>query len=232
MKTNLPRFFKNTGTNFNEFASDFLFETLQEIQINTVGAINIALSGGNTPLPILDLLQKKKLSWERFNFFMVDERCVTNDDPLSNFGNIQKVFFDQIASSKFPMVQDGITYEKSITVYKEELLKYVPINSSGFPEFDLILLGMGDDGHTASLFPETNALLETKELVVLNEVPQLQTKRMTLTYPVLLNSKEIIVIVNGESKEKIIKELYSEASPDYPILKLINSHSNLKWLIG
>ena len=232
MKTNPTHFFKNTGINFNEFASDFLFGTLQEIQVNTVGAINIALSGGNTPLPILDLLQKKKLSWERFNFFMVDERCVTNDDPLSNFGNIQKVFFDQIASSKFPMVQDGITYEKSITVYKEELLKHVPINSSGFPIFDLILLGMGDDGHTGSLFPETNALLETKELVVLNEVPQLQTKRITLTYPVLLNSKEIIVIVNGESKEKIIAELYSGASPDYPILKLTNSHSNLKWLIG
>jgi 6-phosphogluconolactonase len=74
--------------------------------------------------------------------------------------------------------------------------------------------------------------LEAKQLVVLNEVPQLQTKRITLTYPVLLNSKGIIVIVNGESKEKIIKELYSEASPDYPILKVINSHSNLKWLIG
>jgi 6-phosphogluconolactonase len=232
MKTKNNVFFKHTQTNFNKFASDFLFETLKAIEIKTVGKINIALSGGNTPLPILDLLQKKELAWERFNFFMVDERCVTNDDPLSNFGNIQKVFFNQIASSKFPMVQDGISYEKSITVYKEELLKYVPLNSTGFPEFDLILLGMGDDGHTASLFPETQALLENIELVVLNEVPQLQTERITITYPVLLNCKEIIVIVKGESKEKIIKELYSDASPDYPILKLVKSHANLKWLIG
>jgi 6-phosphogluconolactonase len=232
VKTKKPFFFKNTESNFEKFVSDFLFETLIEIEINTVGAINIALSGGNTPLPVLDLLHKMKLSWDRFNFFMVDERCVANDDPLSNFGNIQKVFFSKIVSAKFPMVQDGISYNQSIAIYKDEIIKHIPINANGFPEFDLILLGMGDDGHTASLFPKTKALLETKELVVLNEVPQLQTKRITITYPLLLNSKEIIVIVKGESKEKIIKELYSGASNDYPMLKLANSHSNLKWLIG
>jgi 6-phosphogluconolactonase len=232
METKKASFFKNAEINFADFASDFLFESLQEIELNTVGPINIALSGGNTPLPILQLLQKKRLSWDRYSFFMVDERCVANDNPASNYGNIQKVFFNQIESSKFPVVREGISYKESLAFYKEEIVKHVPINANGFPEFDLILLGMGDDGHTASLFPETKALLETKEVVVLNEVPQLKTKRITLTYPVLINSKQIIVIVKGESKEEIIKELYSGASPDYPILKLINSHSNLKWLIG
>lgn len=232
MKTNKGSFFKNAEINFDNFASDFLFESLQEIEINTVGAINIALSGGNTPLPILQLLQKKKLSWDRYSFFMVDERCVANDDPASNYGNIKKVFFNQIISSKFPVVREGISYKESLALYKDEIIKHIPINANGFPEFDLILLGMGDDGHTASLFPETQALLENNELVVLHEVPQLQTERITITYPVLLNCKEIIVIVKGESKEKIIKELYSGASPDYPILKLVNSHANLKWLIG
>jgi 6-phosphogluconolactonase len=116
MKTKKPIFFKNTESNFEKFASDFLFETFKEIEINTVGAINIALSGGNTPLPILKMLQNEKLSWDRFNFFMVDERCVANDDPLSNFGNIQKVFFNDIVSSKFPLLQDGVSYHQSIAI--------------------------------------------------------------------------------------------------------------------
>lgn len=232
MKTKIPTVLKSSGTNFNQFASDFLFETLQKIESSKVGPINIALSGGNTPLPILDLLHKKNRSWERYNFFMVDERCVATMDSMSNFGNIQKVFFSKINASNFPMMQDGISFEKSVVGYIDKIRQHLPVNGNGVPEFDLILLGMGDDGHTASLFPETNALLENNELVVLNEVPQLQTNRITLTYPVLLNAKELIVIVNGDRKEEIIKELYSGSSPDYPMLKLTNFHSNLKWLIG
>jgi 6-phosphogluconolactonase len=232
MKMKKPIYFKNTESNFDKFASDFLFEKLKIIQNESSGKLNIALSGGNTPLPILEILQNEDLMWSRYNFFLVDERCVATDDPSSNFGNIQKVFFSKIVSAKFSVVKDGISYNQSIAIYKDEIIKHVPINANGFPVFDLILLGMGDDGHTASLFPGTIALLEKNKFVVLNEVPQLQTERITLTYPLLLNAKEVIVIVKGEGKEKIIKELYSEKPSAYPIRKLTNSHSNLKWLIG
>lgn len=227
-----PIYFKNSDSNFDKFASDFLFEKLKIIENGSSGKLNIALSGGNTPIPILEILQNENLTWSRYNFFLVDERCVANEDPLSNFGNIQKVFFSKIVSPNFSVVKDGISYNQSIAIYKDEIIKHVPINANGFPVFDLILLGMGDDGHTASLFSGTLALLEINEFVVFNEVPRLQTERITLTYPALLNAKEVIVIVKGESKAKIIKELYSEKSSDYPISKLTNSHSNLKWLIG
>ena len=93
------------------------------------------------------------------------------------------------------MVLEGKSFEESIYIYSEELQK-LPQSANYFPIFDLILLGMGDDGHTASLFPLTNALKEEKKWVTLNEVPQLNTQRITLTYPVLLNSKEIFVLIN------------------------------------
>jgi 6-phosphogluconolactonase len=232
MKSNVPEIYRDNKLDFYEFASTVLFEKFKKIQTQSSLKINIALSGGNTPLPILEILKNKKLNWERFNFFMVDERIVPLESPLSNFGNIEKVFFQYIISSKFSMVQTGVSYDKSINNYKDRIIENVPINENGFPEFDLILLGMGDDGHIASLFPGTKALIEDKEIVILNDVPQLDTERITITYPVILNAKEIVVVVKGNSKERIIRELYSGKAPKYPILKVVNLHSNLKWLIG
>ena len=190
MKSNIPEIYRDNKFDFHEFASNILFEKLKKIETQSNQKINIALSGGNTPLPILEILKNKKLNWERFNFFMVDERSVPLESPLSNFGNIEKIFFQYITSSKFSMVQTGVSYDKSINDYKDSIVENVPIKENGFPEFDLILLGMGDDGHIASLFPGTKALIEEKEIVVLNNVPQLDTDRITISYPVILNAKE------------------------------------------
>lgn len=232
MKNDSLHIFRNTKEDFNEYASDFLFNRIQEILNSTLCNINIALSGGNTPLPILSRLKNRKIKWERINFFMVDERCVSIKSELSNFGNISKVFFDKIPSKKISMVKEGLSFEESLIEYKKAILENLAIKQNGLPKFDLIVLGMGDDGHTASLFPETEALLEENEIVVINQVPQLNTERMTLTYPIILNSNEIVVIVKGVSKEKIIEELYSINSYNYPISRIVNEHSNLKWLIG
>lgn len=231
MNNKPPEFYSSKGVNFNEYASRFLFEQLQQLELNNLGNINIALSGGTTPLPVLEILKTKKLNWSRFNFFMVDERVVSIDDDSSNFGNINKVFFDAIESNCFSMMQNGISTSDSIAFYQQNISKTVPISQNGFPQFDVILLGMGDDGHTASLFPNTEALLEQKEFVVLNKIPQFSAERITLTYPVILNAKEIIVLVKGETKLQIIKELYTRESHSYPISKIIQNHENLKWII-
>jgi len=90
---------------------------------------------------------------------------------------------------------------------------------NGYPQFDLIILGMGLDGHTASLFPKTQALSNEKDLVVLNHVPQLDAKRITMTYPLILNSKKSILLIKGEEK-KIA--LYNAIENDLPIAKVIN----------
>ena len=114
--------------------------------------------------------------------------------------------------------------------YKKQIQKNVPFDKSNTPKFDLIILGMGNDGHTASLFPETNALSENEEFVVSNFVPQLKSYRVTLTYPVLLNADETIVLIKGEEKIKIFNEIINGKGDKYPISKLINS--NLHWIIG
>ena len=91
---------------------------------------------------------------------------------------------------------------------------------------------MGADGHTASLFPNTDALNEISKNVALNQVPQLGTQRITLTYPILLAAKEVLVLCKGGEKEEIINEIYTNKGVSYPITKIANEHPNFKWLIA
>ena len=231
MKNKQHKFYEYKQVEFEEFVAEVLYSKIKNI-LNKNGKINIALSGGNTPLPILNLLKQKEINWQRLNFFIVDERCVSTEDSKSNFGNINRVFFNEVSSNKFTMILPNMSFENSIKEYKNKILKNVYLNSNGFPVFDLIILGMGDDGHTASLFPHTNGLKENKEWVVLNKIPQLEVDRITLTYPVLLNAKEIIVIVKGDLKRKIIEELYSNSTTKYPMQKIVDEFDNLNWLIG
>lgn len=231
MKNSKAEIYKEDEANFNEFATDFLYNSLKQIENASEAKINVALSGGNTPLPILESLKGKPLNWNRYNFFMVDERCIPVESDLSNFGNISKVFFNAISSKKFSMVIEGMSFSESIEIYESEIISHVKKTNQSFPQFDLILLGMGDDGHTASLFPETEGLREENEIVIINKIPQLSTERITLTYPVIMNADQIIVIVKGKNKENIISEIYSGISKDYPIVRIVNQHTNLKWLI-
>jgi 6-phosphogluconolactonase len=232
MKNKEPQIYKVDKVNFNDFAADFLYRTLKKIETAVEVKINIALSGGNTPLPILLKLKHKQLNWKRYNFFMVDERCVSITNDLSNFGNINDLFFKDIPSKYFSMVLRGVSFTESVENYKANINKHLTKRSGSFAQFDLSLLGMGEDGHTASLFPETEGLMEENEIVIINKVPQLNTERITLTYPIILNASEIIVMVKGKSKESIIQEIYSGTCKGYPIAKIAREHSNIKWLIA
>lgn len=223
---------KFSELNFNELVSDFLFNKIAELVMLSNEDVNIGLSGGTTPLPILFLLKEKKIDWKRINFFIVDERCVPIDSKESNFGNLSNYFLDFIPSKKESMILTGYSYLESVHKYEKVVFEMVPSGENGLPKFDLILLGMGDDGHIASLFPNTEALYENEKIVVINEVSKLNSKRITVTYPLLLNAKELIIIVKGKEKEKIINELYSDNSTEYPVLRIVKSHKNLKWLIG
>ena len=228
MKNNILNF---CSEEFSELSSDFLSKKIKHLIAKKNTYINIALSGGSTPIPILNFLKKEEITWSRIRFFMVDERCVPLNDTLSNYSSISKIFFKDINSQNFSMVKENFSYQLLAENYELELEK-LPITENGFPQFDLILLGMGEDGHTASLFPNTTALLEDKKWVVLNEVPQLKTERITLTYPVILNAKEIIVLVKGNRKKEIVEEIYKEEINFYPIQKIARSHKNLTWIIG
>ncbi|MFC5047737.1 6-phosphogluconolactonase [Aquimarina hainanensis] len=192
--------------------------------------ITVALSGGNTPLPILAELAKENLSWEKFHFFMVDERCVSIDDAQSNFGNIKKIFFDNVSSSCYSMVDEKFTFDESIKEYEDLLLKEVELDKE-VPVFDLIVLGMGEDGHVASLFPETIALSEQKRIVVRNNVPQLNMDRITLTYPVLLNAKETMIMIKGKKKRQVFEQMYKNGKTNFPMQRIVDQKRNISWII-
>ncbi|WP_159950335.1 6-phosphogluconolactonase [Polaribacter septentrionalilitoris] len=216
---------------FVESTIKLIVEKFQLI-ISSKQKVNIALSGGTTPIPILKELAKYDLNWSQFNFFLVDERCVPINERESNFGNINKVFFSKIKANSFSVVKENKTYEECSIAYENLIKEKVEITKNGFPIFDLIFLGMGTDGHTASLFPETKGLNEKNKIVFLNKVPQLNTSRITFSYPLLFNAKEIIVLVSGEGKDEIIKEIYSNSSNKYPISVIAYQHKNLKWYIS
>jgi len=216
---------------FDSFSAEFLHNTLKTLSKNKKN-ISIALSGGSTPLPILSILKDYKLNWEYFNFFMVDERNVSISSSSSNYGNIEKVFLRDVNSSSHSMIGDNYSIDECVINYEKLLFSKIPLGENNLPVFDLILLGIGDDGHTASLFPDTKGLNESKKLVIKNSVPQLNTERITLTYPVLLNASKIIILAKGAAKDEILKEIEMGIGNHYPIAWIINSNVDTTCILG
>ena len=216
---------------FDSFSAEFLYNTLKTLSENKKN-ISIAISGGSTPLPILSILKEHKLNWEYFNFFMVDERNVSISSSSSNYGNIEKVFFKDVNSSSYSMINDNFSMEDCANNYEKLLLSKISLGKNNLPIFDLILLGIGDDGHTASLFPDTSGLNESKKAVIKNSVPQLNTKRITLTYPVILNASKIIILAKGAAKNEILKEIKMGKGDHYPIARIINSKVDTTCILG
>lgn len=210
--------------NITTFDDDDYIEVSTNILVNLINdllkenhTINIALSGGTSPLPIYNKLSACDVNWKLINIYLVDERCVPNESDESNYKNIREVLFCKVDSRTFPMVVEGYSYLECARSYNKKVFENLPI-LNGFPQFDLIVLGMGLDGHTASLFPNTKALHNSDDAIVLNEVPQLQAERITMTYPLILNAKKIILIARGEEKRKILNNLMDN---NYPVSKII-----------
>jgi len=199
---NQMKFQKNNFEDFVNDSSELLFKTIRTLSTKNKH-LNIALSGGKTPLPIYRRLSDYNLNWKNISFFLVDERCVANTHQESNFFNIKTHFFDFINSSYHKIVQENISFEKSANNYQKLITKKLT-TVNNIPQFDLVVLGMGLDGHIASLFPDTKALNEKKALIVLNYIPQLNTQRITMTYPLLMNSKKIVMIIKGKGKKKVL----------------------------
>ena len=216
---------------FDSFSAEFIYENLKILSENKK-KISIAISGGSTPLPILDILKKYKLDWKCFNFFMVDERNVPISSSSSNYGNIYKVFFKDVNSSSHSMINDNDSIEVCAINYEKLICSKVPSDENNLPIFDLIILGIGDDGHTASLFPKTKGLDESKKVVIKNRVPQLNTDRITLTYPVILNASKIIILAKGATKDEILKDIKMGKGDHYPIARIINSNIDTTCILG
>ena len=207
-------------------AAEVIVEHIQET-LQTRDVYSIALSGGSTPRRLHALLAgdavfRDQIPWERVHFFWGDERHVPPDHPDSNYR-----MADATLLSKVPIPEVNIhriraeepDANQAAADYEQEIRRFFKIDTGQMPYFDCVLLGMGLDGHTASLFPDTAALEETRRLVVANWVEKFQSYRITLTVPVFNHAGRIIFLVSGQEKAKILKSVmaFRQESGSYPI---------------
>lgn len=180
------------------------------LSISKRGFFRIALSGGQTPSAVYAALaQDENLDWNRWQIFWSDERCVPPTSPESNYRLVKETLLDPLAErGKFPLMVVRMAGEgdpdAAAADYERAVIESVPANprsgAGSLPRFDLLLLGIGADGHTASLFPHSPALNEQTRLVVANPVAKLHTTRLTFTFPLINAARRILMLVNGANK--------------------------------
>ena len=197
----------------------------------------IALSGGSTPKVLFQHLATnyaERIDWQRVHFFWGDERCVPPDHPDSNYGMTKKLLFDHINIPATNIHRIHGEADTSVEVQRYGSLLHEKLRlRDGQPVFDLILLGMGDDGHTASIFPDQAVLLRTDAPCALARHPETGQQRITLTGPVLNNAENVAFLVTGESKAaKVAAILHkSNAWQDYPAAHIAPRRGKLFWFL-
>ncbi len=204
--------------------------------ISRRGRFTVALSGGSTPAKLYEILSAPPFSdsipWGSICFFWGDERCVPPDDPQSNYRLAYEKLLSRVGIPPENIFR--VEAEKAPNIaaadYSETIQKILP---DSVPRFDLIFLGMGPDGHTASLFPDTTALQIEDKIAVANYVEKFKAWRITLTASVINNAGNVIFMVSGADKaETLRKVLDGEWQPERLPSQLINpAHGRLTWLI-
>ena len=191
-----------------------LFVRLADEAVSSTGRFAVALSGGSTPRLLYALLAAnefgQQVPWSRIHLFWGDERCVAPDHPESNYRMAREVLLDKApipAQNIHRMPAELDDYTRASVAYEQTLREFFELAAEELPIFDLILLGMGEDGHTASLFPGTTALAENERLVASNYVEKLGTYRLTLTVPVINHAANVVFLVSGKSKASMLKEV-------------------------
>jgi len=204
------------------------------------GACAVALSGGETPKLLYARLAAEpyrgRIPWQRLHVFWGDERCVPPDDPRSNYRMAYETLLAKVpvpVEHIHRMPADTADHKAAAAAYAATLRAVVPVTADGWPRFDLVLLGLGDNAHTASLFPRTEALRERERAVVAQFIEDAGMWRMTLTVPVLTHAAEILFLVSGASKAEAVRAaLEGPADPDDVPAALIRPvDGRVTWLL-
>jgi 6-phosphogluconolactonase len=224
------------------------FVEISYVSIHSSGNFTVALSGGSTPKSLYQLLSsdefKNKIDWSKVFFFFGDERNVLPDNSESNYRMADENLFKPLKISDENVFRwqteiknaETIAEKYELTIrnfFEDRKNSAVSVNDFNFPRFDLILLGMGDDGHTASLFPFTQGINEMEKIALANPVEKLKTTRLTLTFPVIDCARKVIFLVKGADKAETLREvLNGEFQPDkFPAQSVKLPSGELFWLI-
>ena len=217
-----------------DLAESFALQLISWVNATPRDTFHLALSGGKTPSLLFSLLAEKYLHevpWHKIHFWWGDERMVAPYDQESNFGIVNKLLFWKIGQSpkQIHRIKGEAEPAEEAKRYSLEIRSLVPAHNN-WPKFDLIMLGLGDDGHTASIFPDQMQLLESEEITGIAFHPVTGQNRITLTGKVLNNAKRVTFLISGASKAMIFNEIIhgSENSSVYPASH-IHPDGELHW---
>ncbi len=214
-----------------EFVADSVEQAIQQN-----GLCNLALSGGNTPGGVFTLLAsgscRDRVDWSKLHLFWGDERMVPPEHDDSNFRLVQDTLLDHV---KIPA--ENVHRMRGEIAPEEAAAEYAGLMHGHFKEsppcFDLMLLGLGEDGHTASLFPGTDAVEECEKHTIAVFVPKLDAWRVTLTLPVLNASRKVLFLVSGKSKSEMVQRIISNKQPakEIPATMVSPQNGELHWML-
>lgn len=208
------------------------FSELANRAITERGRFLVALSGGGTPMKLYERLANEKTDWARVHFFWGDERCVPLGDPGNTYGQTKKTLFDKIGTTHIHRIESELGPAAAAQAYARTLGGFADAPFD-FPCFDLVLLGLGDDGHTASLFPGSPAEMDTSTVAVTAHYQDRPANRVSLTPKVFNQAREVWFLVTGAGKAETLRNVIKGVrNPDlYPAQRIQPVNGKLVWMI-
>jgi 6-phosphogluconolactonase len=222
-----------------DLLAEHLASELRSSVNNSLNNFFLSVSGGNSPEFFFKKLAqapyKDNIDWDKLHFFWCDERCVSPDNPESNYGMTKRNLFDfiSIPEKNIHRIAGEANPNEEVVRYTTGIEDLVPVGENGLPRFDRILLGLGQDGHTSSIFPGKNLLFVYSNIAGVAKHPETGQKRISLTKDVLNNGKRITFVVTGRNKAKVLSEILNNlpGSKNYPAVEIKPVNGILDWVI-
>ncbi len=222
-----------------EEISAFLQQRWKEVSTESIrrkGFFAVALSGGETPVPFYSSMAETRidLPWERTHLFLADERLLPLDHPDSNYRLLKQTLLTMNPippENVHPVPVETARLTDSARRYERDLVRFFNVSPGQFPSFDLILLGIGEDGHTASLFPDSAALTENRHLAAPVVLDPVRHHRVTLTLPVINHAENVLFLVTGENKAGVVRKVVSREDLSLPASRVRPESGNLDFIL-
>ncbi|MEI9476521.1 MAG: 6-phosphogluconolactonase [Deltaproteobacteria bacterium] len=223
----------------NDQISAFLIDQWREISgeaIRTRGVFSVALSGGETPISFYQRLAEdsQAFPWNKIHLFLADERFVPHDHPDSNYRMLRQTLLNKIDiphENVHPVPVETLDLRSSAEKYEGELTRFFKLSPGQIPRFDFILLGIGEDGHTASLFPGSPAFTEERHLAAPVVLDQVRHHRVTLTLPVINQAENVLFLVTGENKARAMRKIIDSKDLSLPASRVRPGPGNLFFVL-
>tara|TARA_B100000927_G_scaffold112833_1_gene91116 strand:- start:848 stop:1513 length:666 start_codon:yes stop_codon:yes gene_type:complete len=220
----------NEVINTDQFVTEAVSIIKSTIAESNESVFRMSLCGGGTPRPVYEALVNEAIDWENLEITFSDERCVPPSHDDSNYKMAAEALLSKVSikENNIIRIKGELDPVESASQCEDQLRKR---SNGSIYMHDLLLLGMGEDGHTASLFPGTSALNESERWVVDNYIPDKDVNRVTFSYPLINASRKILVLATGEKKKKLVNDMI-DGDESFPISKISPDNGKVIWLLG